>query len=236
MRLYEGSNYDSDGIPSYNSEVFSTRRTTEKPDDDMARALRGVSSLTLHPRLPEFYGGSSSNAIVKTVETSELVHRAGFPEAPDPHSPKHRALLWLGGTSDLSFGTAPGPLLPARAVAEAYINCFFQTGHRIFPILDRRSFYNVFDDFWNGLPTEGKGYEWWTAVMYMVIALGHQYSLIDPDENLRARAMSSPEDGEACFQLAKSTLANVPFSGGDISAVNSLLLMVCIQNPMEMLA
>lgn len=202
----------------------------------MVRALRGVNSLTDDPRLPEFYGGSSSNVIIKAVESSESAQSPGSrsPRSPDPHSPENRALLWLGGSADLSFGKAPGPLLPARAVAEGYINCYFHAADRIFPILNRKLFVGTFNDFWNGLPTEGKGYEWWTAVMYMVIALGHQYSLIDADEELRSRATASPGDGEACFRLAKSSLSDVPFTGGDISAVNSLLLMVS-DSPSEVL-
>lgn len=62
--------------------------------------------------------------------------------------------------------------------------------------------------------------------MYMVIALGHQYSLVDPDEEVRKRALGSPQDGEVCYQLVKSCLNDVHFAGGDISAVNSLLLAV----------
>ncbi|KIW12255.1 hypothetical protein PV08_09531 [Exophiala spinifera] len=226
LRLYEGSP-DEDGVSQlFNVDVFSTKRTTHKPEDDMDRALRGINRLTLDPtRLPEFYGGSSSNMIINAIESTEDGPDTDLVDAEDLHIPENRALLWLGGPSQLSFGKASGSLLPPKPVAERYVACYFQTAHRIFPILNRRLFVGTFNDYYNGLPTEGKGYEWWTTVMYMTIALGHQYSLIDSDPTLRGQALASPQDGEACFLLAKSSLVNVPFAGGDISAVNSLMLM-----------
>lgn len=225
LRLYEGTQNDSDGVARlFNIDVFGNRRTTSKPDDDMDQALRGINQLGLWPRLPEFYGGSSSNAIMNSVQSSD--QDQATTETEDANSPENRARLWLGGPSDLSFGKTSGTSLPPRAAAEAYVNCYFQTGHRIFPILNRKLFVNTFNDYYSGLPTEGKGYELWSAVMYMTIALGHQYSLIDADQGLRERALASPKDGDACSGLAKASLADVPFSGGDISAVNTLLLMV----------
>ncbi|EXJ71765.1 uncharacterized protein A1O5_05575 [Cladophialophora psammophila CBS 110553] len=193
----------------------------------MVHALRGINQLRTAPRHPEFYGGSSVNVMIEAVQTSEADANENQDPgngAPDIYSPENRAQLWLGGGSTLSFGKASGALLPPESVANEYVHRYFQTAHRIFPILNRKLLVDSCADYWNGLPTEGKGYEYWTAVMYMAIALGHQYSLIDPDEDVRKRALASPQHGEACFQLAKSTLSDVPFMGGDISAVNSLLL------------
>ncbi|KPI40844.1 uncharacterized protein AB675_10908 [Cyphellophora attinorum] len=172
--------------------------------------------------MPEFYGGSSSEVLeaIQARSKSSETDEAGT----DLSSPENRALLWLGSRSGLTFGKAAGALLPPKVVAMEYVHRYFQTAHRIFPILDKRLFVNSTVDYYNGLPTEGKGYESWTAVMYMVIALGHQYSLVDPDPEVRRRALNSPEDGEVCFQLLKACLNDVHFAGGDISAVNSLLL------------
>lgn len=198
-----------------------------KPDDDMARALRGINHLRNAPRHPEFYGGSSAHFLIDAVQAAdpdidENEHAEHVP--PDIHSPENRAQLWLGTGSTLSFGKASGALLPPEPVANEYVHRYFQTAHRIFPILNRKLLVDSCADYWKGLPTEGKGYEYWTAVMFMVIALGHQYSLVDPDEEVRQKAMAAPQHGEACFQLARSTLSDVPFMGGDISAVNSMLL------------
>ncbi|KAJ9613499.1 hypothetical protein H2200_003441 [Cladophialophora chaetospira] len=227
LRLYEGASAnDGDGASLlYNTEILVT---ANKPDDDMVRALRGINHLRSAPRQPEFYGGSSVDVMIEEVQTSDS--DAHDPQDPaggptDIYSPENRAHLWLGRGSALTFGKASGALLPPELVANEYIHRYFQTAHRIFPILNRKLLVGSARDYWNGLPTEGQGYEHWTAVMYMVIALGHQYSLIDPDEEVRKRALTSPQHGEACFQLAKSTLSDVPFSGGDISAVNSLLLI-----------
>ncbi len=226
LRLYEGSSAtDGDGAPLlYNTEVLVP---ANKPDDDMVQALRGINHLRTAPRHPEFYGGSSVNVMIDAVQTSETdtsEHQQTKGDSTDIYSPENRAHLWLGSGSALSFGKASGALLPPESVANEYIHRYFQTAHRIFPILNRKLLVDSARDYWNGLPTEGQGYEYWTAVLYMVIALGHQYSLVDPDDEVRKAAMASSQHGEACFQLAKSTLSDVPFVGGDISAVNSLLL------------
>jgi hypothetical protein len=230
LSLYEGSSNVGEGVSRlYNTDVFATRRTTNKPDDDMARALRGVNQLTLATRLPEFYGGSSPNVILDVVESGEDPQHEYLDDSPNPRSPENRATLWLGGPQ-LSFGKACGASLPPKATIDEYIDRYFQTAHRIFPILNKQLLVDTYTDYSNGLPTEGRGYENWTAVLYMVIALGHQYSLIDADEEVRAKASASPEDGETCFRLAKSTLPDVAFVGGDVSAVNSLLLAVSEQS------
>lgn len=198
-------------------------------DEDMSHALRGINHLTFGPRMPEFYGGSSSE-VIEAVQAQGPDYRQDSSSndgaGADLSSPENRAHLWLGSKSSLTFGKAAGALLPPQVVAADYVNRYFQTAHHIFPILDRKLFVGTFADYYNGLPTEGKGYELWTAVMFMVIALGHQYSLIDPDEEVRKRALASSQDGEVCYQLAKSCLSEMPFAGGDISAVNSLLLAV----------
>ena len=111
-----------------------------------------------------------------------------------------------------------------------YVNKYFQTAHQIFPILGRKHFDANIREFWDGRPTEGKGYEVWTAVFYMTIALGHQYCLIDLDEKVRQLALSSPDDGEKCFQLMKLSCRDVLFEGGDISVVNCLLLAVRLKS------
>ncbi len=59
----------------------------------------------------------------------------------------------------------------------------------------------------------------------MVLAHGHQCSTVDPDDGIRNEALASSH-GDMCFNLAKSTFADAPFSGGDTSAVNSMLLAV----------
>ena len=216
---------DCDGTPLlYNTEVLVT---ANKPVDDMVRALRGINHLRTAPRHPEFYGGSSVNVMIEAVQTSETdatEQQQIKGDATDIYSPENRAQLWLGSGSALSFGKASGALLPPESVANEYIHRYFQTAHRISPILNRKLLVDSARDYWTGLPTEGHGYEYWTAVLYMVIALGHQCSLIDPDDEVRKAALASSQHGEACFQLAKSTLKDVPSMGGDISAVNSLLL------------
>lgn len=226
LRLYGDVPHAESGSLDH-VDVFNSSNSAKQPGDDMDRALRGINRLTLEPRLPEFYGASSPDVIVAAVETSAQSPDGRVP-AEDSDGPEDRAKLWLGTATNLTFSKVKDTSLPTRAVAKSYIYCYFQTAHLIFPILNQDLLIGTFDDYFDGLPTEGRGYEKWSAVMYMTIALGHQYSMIDSDDELRTTAISSPQDGESCFQLAKSVLDDVPFSGGDISAVNATLLMVCI--------
>jgi hypothetical protein len=189
----------------------------------MAQLLRGVNYLTIGTRNPEFYGGSSPNAIINAVEAEEEVEEQQSTSRVE--WPLNRANLWLDNTANLRFAQVTGASLPPRSTADEYVNRYFQTAHRLYPILNRVTFMERYRNFWEGLPTEGKGYELWAAVLYMVLAHGHQCSTVDPDDRVREDALGSPH-GEICFNLAKSTFADVPFSGGDMSAVNSMFLAV----------
>ncbi|KEF62778.1 uncharacterized protein A1O9_00751 [Exophiala aquamarina CBS 119918] len=116
-----------------------------------------------------------------------------------------------------------GSFLPPRLIADGYVNQYFQTSHNLYPVLEKASFIGRYEHFWGGLPTEGQGFELWIAVLYMVMALGHQCSTIDPDPSVRTRALECT-DGEMCFLMARSTFADVPFRGGDLSAATSMFL------------
>lgn len=190
----------------------------------MEHLLRGVNYLTIGTRNPEFYGGSSHNAIINAVEAED---EAGEEEQATsrPEWPLNRARLWLDNPSSLRFAQVTGASLPPRSVADEYVNRYFQTAHRLYPILNRSTFMERYRNFWEGLPTEGKGYELWAAVLYMVLAHGHQCSTVDPDDKVRSAALATSH-GEICFNLAKSTFVDVPFSGGDMSAANSMFLAV----------
>ncbi|KIW22753.1 uncharacterized protein PV07_11019 [Cladophialophora immunda] len=226
LRIYEGytagQSQNEAGLspPRHSDQVYATATEASRSEDDMAQLLRGVNYLTIS-RNPEFYGGSSSNAIISAVEATE--------ELGDQSStsrmewPLNRASLWLENAANLRFAKVAGSSLPPRPVADDYVNRYFQTAHRLYPILNRISFMERYRNFWEGLPTEGKGYELWAAVLYMVLAHGHQCSTVDPDDRVRNDALAS-QHGETCFNLAKSTFVDVPFSGGDMSAVNSMFL------------
>ncbi|KIW83181.1 hypothetical protein Z517_02426 [Fonsecaea pedrosoi CBS 271.37] len=226
LRIYEGyttgQSLNEPGLspPRYSDQIYGTATETSRREDDMAQLLRGVNYLTIS-RNPEFYGGSSSNAIISAVEATD--ESEDQPSTSRMESPLNRASLWLENAANLRFAKVVGSSLPPRSVADDYVNRYFQTAHRLYPILNRTTFMERYRNFWEGLPTEGKGYELWAAVLYMVLAHGHQCSTVDPDDRVRNDALAS-QHGETCFNLAKSTFADVPFSGGDMSAVNSMFL------------
>ncbi|KPI42295.1 Transcriptional activator protein acu-15 [Cyphellophora attinorum] len=193
---------------------------TNAPTDEwMSILLQGVDGLSMTTGAPEFYGPSSANAIIDALESSEQ----DSPAAASSDGGTDRARLWLESPRDLTFAKVAQSSLPPKEIADEYLAVFYQTAHRIYPILNRAHFMKRYNDFWKGLPTEGNGYEHWVAVLCMVLALGHQCSTADPDVRVRSRALQS-QHGEECFGLAKAMLAWAPFSGGDMSVVNSFLL------------
>jgi hypothetical protein len=226
------SDQDQSRIVKNTPEMSGYGHIASNDEDDMAQLLRGVDCLTIATQKPEFYGGSSSNVIVNAIEVAEQVE-GELPASP-VYKSENRVNVWhRGGTRELSFSKVGGATALPKDIADQYINQYIHSVHRLHPILEMTHFMSRCQDFWNSLPTEGKGYELWAAVMYMVLALGHQASTVDPDPRVRKQALGVPH-GEACFQLARLALANVPFDGGDISAVNSFLLGVSPrQSPRE---
>jgi hypothetical protein len=199
--------------------VSSIDGTNAPTDEWMSILLQGVDGLSMTTGAPEFYGPSSANAIIDALESSEQ----DSPAAASSDGGTDRARLWLESPRDLTFAKVAQSSLPPKEIADEYLSVFYQTAHRIYPILNRAHFMKRYNDFWKGLPTEGNGYEHWVAVLCMVLALGHQCSTADPDIRVRSRALQS-QHGEECFGLAKAMLAWAPFSGGDMSVVNSFLL------------
>lgn len=187
----------------------------------MDQLLRGVNHLTISKN-PEFYGGSSLNAIIDEVEALEQIEAPAVEET-EATMPSTDTDLWSIEEDGLRFADMAGSFLPSRPVADGYVIRYFQTSHNLYPVLEKPSFMRRYENFWGGLPTEGQGYELWIAVLYMVMALGHQCSTIDPDPSVRSRALECT-DGEMCFLMARSTFADVPFRGGDLSAATSMFL------------
>ena len=235
LEVYEGhkakSDYDylkvSDSIPQIKEEPSEKTLGDEAEEDEMSQLLRGVNHLNLEANVPEFYGGSSARAIVDAVdeedeeeeeeEDDELQRSTSGPRF---HAPE----LWKAQNLDqLTKTKVKLSKMPPKELADRYNTRFIQGYHLIIPLIDVESYMARYEDFWEGKPTEGKGYQLWTAVMFMVVALGHQACTVDSDPAIREQALAD-NVGETCFELAKLTFANVPFAGGDLSAVNSMLM------------
>jgi hypothetical protein len=186
----------------------------------MSQLLRGVNHLNLDANVPEFYGGSSAHAIADAVDVED--------DEDEPWNERrfHAPELWKAQNLDqLTKTKVKLSRLPPKDLADRYNARYIQGCHLIVPLIDVESYLARYEDFWEERPTEGKGYQLWTAVMFMVIALGHQACTIDPDPAIRDQALKD-NVGEACFELAKLSFANVPFAGGDMSGVNSMLMAV----------
>ncbi|RMZ92561.1 hypothetical protein DV736_g199, partial [Chaetothyriales sp. CBS 134916] len=227
LQVYEGhkakNDYDylsvSESIPKIGEDAPS-KAAADDDDDEMADLLRGVNHLNIDGKVPEFYGGSSAHAIVEAVDADD---RDDEPRPPQSDKRFHAPELWKANNLDeLTRAKVKKSDLPPRELADRYNARFIQGTHLILPLIDVESYLDRYKDFWDMKPTEGKGYHMWTAVMYMVIALGHQACTVDPDPAIRQQALADGW-GNRCFELAKLTFSNVPFAGGDMSAVNSML-------------
>lgn len=204
-------------------KVDSSSSASGNDEGDMAQLLRGVNCLTVTTHKPEFYGASSARIITSAIEVEETVD--GEPSYPGYQSEDKVNLWHRVGTAELSYTQVDDLTVLSRAAAEQYINQYTHTVHRLHPILEMTHFLDRSRNFWDSLPTEGKGYELWAAVLYMTLALGHQASTLDPDPKVRNAALEV-NHGEICFLLARKALSNIAFDGGDISVVNGFVLGV----------
>ncbi len=122
LRVYEGytTSQSRDGAawspPRHAEQAYEPTSMAVENDDDMTQLLRGVNYLTIETRNPEFYGGSSLNAIVNAVEADEEVEEQ--PTASRAEWPLNRAKLWLDNTANMKFAQVADASLPPKTVAD----------------------------------------------------------------------------------------------------------------------
>jgi hypothetical protein len=174
-----------------------------------------LNSATLHP---EFYGPSASDAVMDRIETSMMSGRRDAIPHPDRETPE--------SASDETL--EPSRPLPSKSVVDDYVQRFFTTTHRLYPILEERSFWLRYSQFWVE-PGSQRPENQWLPLLYMILALGHQ--LRATDLNLGLQQHHDPNNhGAVYFKLAKSAIADSFFSGGDILAVRCMFLGVWIRD------
>lgn len=171
------------------------------------------NSATLHP---EFYGPSASDAVMDRIETLMMSGRRNSICHPDRETQKF-------APDDMPKSSPP---LPPKPLVDQYVQRFFTTTHRLYPILEERAFWLRYSQFW-AEPGAHQSDNLWLSLLYMILALGHQLAATDLSPVLQQR--HNPDNhGGVYFNLAKSTFVDSYFSGGDILAVRCMFLGVRI--------
>ncbi|PMD46717.1 hypothetical protein L207DRAFT_561994 [Hyaloscypha variabilis F] len=191
---------------------------------DMGPLLRGCSqfnSATLHP---EFYGPSASDAVMDRIETSRMTGTRISVRAAE-----HEISEYTSGESPeaqisqvRAARAAPQPLAP-KADVDRYVQRYFTTTHRLYPILEERDFWIRYSQFWIEHNAGQESHDLWPALLNMILALGHQ--LAATDLNYAVGQHDNPNyHGVLYFNSAKSSFVDTFFLGGDILAVQCMFL------------
>ncbi len=190
----------------------------------MGPLLQGHSQLNSATLHPEFWGPSASDALLDRIETSimsgrQITFQGSDREASEPTSDDR-----LLGDTQIFQPPSPIPRpLPPKSVVDQYVQRYFTTTHRLYPILEERAFWIQYSQFW--MESTQKNNCSWLALLYIILALGHQ--LAATDTNSQQDQDHDPNDhGSMYFTLAKSTIADGFFAGGDIFAVHCMFLAV----------
>jgi hypothetical protein len=193
----------------------------------MGPLLRGCSQFNSETLHPEFYGPSASDAVMDRIETSRLtgtrisiraaeheISEYTSSESPDAQLPR--------ATAAARPSSHP---LPPKIDVDYYVQRYFTTTHRLYPILEERDFWIRYSQFWMEYNTNQRSHDLWPALLNMILALGHQLASTDLDYVLK-----QPHDpnyhGVLYFNSAKSSFVDSFFSGGDILAVQCMFLGV----------
>jgi hypothetical protein len=130
--------------------------------------LYGVDRMPNATGHPEYFGSSSPTATRYLLERLAILPRDG--QETQKMASRDRVSIWHSDRRQLRFSTTahPGSSWLPRRLADKYIRCYFRTVHRVCPALEQVHFMERYERFWQNLPTEGRGYTRWTAVLYGV--------------------------------------------------------------------
>jgi hypothetical protein len=148
---------------------------------------------------------------IRAVEHEISEYTSG--ESPEAQMPQVRAAR-----------AAPQPL-PPKADVDRYVQRYFTTTHRLYPILEERDFWIRYSQFWIEHNAGQESHDLWPALLNMILALGHQ--LAATDLNYALGQHDNPNyHGVLYFNSAKSSFVETFFLGGDILAVQCMFLGV----------
>lgn len=163
-----------------------------------------VTAINKHTRNVEFYGNSSSVALLSQVQKSGDPQPADDDDdGSDEHSESDAAAAVLlsslynpGFTPPLPEGSTSGPPLSPQATLEkqvsaaesthyrqcsVFLHNFFSTIHYIHPILDKTSFLERCEILWSGDETAIQQIASFVPLYYSVLSLGALVGYRDPE-------------------------------------------------------
>lgn len=231
--IYEALDMTTRGTKHHPRPELIHRSTADSnPQEDergIPQTLRALSRLKLDSSSPEFYGGSFSGNILHAVETAILSEQKNGTDSSSnqicDEVPSSQKLFESSKTPDYlhfisGLNESPTTTLPPRLSTDAYIEYYFETTHRLYPILNRESFCSYYEGLW---------VEWSqdvhrTALLHIVLALVYQTNAAA--SNSAGETEGRLDEGAVFYALAKNALADVALSGGGLAAVQTMFLAV----------
>lgn len=179
-----------------------------------AEAMTGI--VGDQPPSLEFFGSSNASLFMKQIK-SVIEARWGRDQSdPQPHSSTQHPRQVAQGPA--IFDNPQLYFMPPRAVADAFLTCYWNELWAVFPIHDKVSFENSYNSIWSSSPATVKNEIVFYTLLNMVFALGSQFStLVRPDQRT--------EVGQIFWNRANTLFDTLVSKTASVEGVQCLLLM-----------
>ncbi|KAJ3540815.1 hypothetical protein NM208_g4888 [Fusarium decemcellulare] len=161
-------------IPNHPQPVTMEAFPTPNSTSSWYTREQEVSGMNTHTRDVEFYGNSSSVALLSHVQ------RTGEHDNPDDDagalvSTLHNPAFDPSASQDTQRsrrGTEDSETSAWYPQCRSFIDAFFSTIHYVHPILDKSSFIQRCDSLWSGNESEDKKITSFIALYYSILSIG----------------------------------------------------------------
>ncbi|KAF7547530.1 hypothetical protein G7Z17_g7683 [Cylindrodendrum hubeiense] len=187
------------------------------PSCSSKQSAQEVAAVNLHTRSVEFYGSSSSVALLSRVqrnEDREMFLPAKEQESGSIVSNLHNPRFSPGMMDGIQHSFNPNPAPPTPGVSIHYHKCsvfihsFFSSNHYIHPILDKHRFLQKCEQLWS--ETDASLNSSFIALYYSILSLGALISVreeepIDGISNRQWSRKFFDESLSHCYRLGMVT-------------------------------
>lgn len=197
----------------------------------MVDILRQVSQSSTDRHMPQFYGGSSADAVVDAIEaelglsqhTSETTSIPSQQSAPEdvPQRSSSPSNDWDLPNFDAAILTA---ILPTKTAVDEYVDYFFRSTHQIYPVVNQKAFISWYERFWKIQDRRPARHH--LIILHMILALGYQGMAATSVMLNQTDRLTMQENGITFFAAARDGLAEAQSRGGGLPIINALILGV----------
>lgn len=239
LRVYESLDVETIRIQGQTSlaatlsDQLLSDSDPKRGEERMVDILRQLGQLSIDRHMPQFYGGSSPDAVVDVIEaelgfrhTSETASILPRQSPPDDV----RQSSWPSNCLDFpSFDAGIfTAILPQKTIADEYVGYYFRSTHRLYPVLNQKAFMSWYDRFWKIEDQRLAQHQ--LTILHMILALVYQGMAATSVDN-QQDPLTMQENAATFFTAARDGLADAHLGGGDLSTINALILGVspCLQ-------